>query len=70
MSDEQLVAIAKAYIEVLRFAANDPTLPLDDNLKRMIEKEDHCAGLVIGFVRGWRLCQENQSTPTLTPGSN
>jgi elongation factor P--beta-lysine ligase len=70
MTEEQLVNIAKAYIEVLRWSMNDPDHPVDAKLSSMLKTQEHCAGIAIGFVRGWRMCEETTCSRTIQPGSN
>jgi hypothetical protein len=73
MSDRELCELAHVWIGILRQSVSDPQKRLDEDTKefeRLIDSEDHCCGLVIGFARGYRLCEEMTSKPTLQPGSN
>ena len=73
MSDEEIMDMARAYLGFLKLNLNDPERV--DNAKmmefeRLMNSDDHCRGLTIGFCRGYRACEAIRMTPTLQPGSN
>lgn len=73
MSDEEIMGMAKTYVGILKLNLIDPERTPDDKMvefKRLMNSEDHCRGLAIGFVRGFRACEQLRQTPTLQPGSN